>query len=157
MALHHTAHHGHAARAIDYVLLPQVSGNGYYSYSPVNQQYGTQRTVDAIVDVGRQWMALYPMIPIGVGDMSFKGGAPMPPHHSHRDGKEVDIRPFRKDRRPGPTNIHSPDYDKLATGALVELLLSHSNVQTILFNDASLHGVKHWVGHDNHLHVKMRH
>ncbi len=80
----------------------------------------------------------------------------MSPHHSHRDGREVDIRPLRKDQQPGPTNIHDPNYDRTATAVLVGLLLAHPNVHVILFNDATIKGVRHWEGHDNHLHVKMK-
>jgi hypothetical protein len=38
----------------------------------------------------------------------------------------------------------------------VNLLRSNPNVETILFNDTSIAGVRQWVGHDNHLHVHFR-
>ena len=154
--VHRHAHHGKPARPIHYVLLPQVGGNGYYSYTTMDKQYGTQKTVDAIVEVCRQWMMPNPTAPVGLGDMAYRGGAPMAPHHSHRDGKEIDIRPVRTDRKSAPTNIHDPTYDRQATSVLVALLLAHPNVHTILFNDSAIKGVKHWAGHDNHLHVKMK-
>ena len=79
----------------------------------------------------------------------------MPPHVSHRDGKEVDIRPMRTDRLSAPVNIHDAHYDRAATARLVALLLAEPNVHRILFNDQKIAGVMRWAGHDNHLHVKM--
>lgn len=149
---HSHQHHGLST----YVLLPQISGYGYYSYSSSDRQYGTRRTVDTLVDVSRKWMRDRPTVPIGIGDMSFEHGAPMPPHHTHHDGKEADIRPLRKDRRMLPINIHDPHYDHDATVDLVALLFANPNVWRILFNDSKIKGVIHWAGHDNHLHIKMK-
>lgn len=152
---HHHQHHHGAGHAPALVLLPQVCGLGYYSYSPLDRQYGTQATIDTIARIARDYFRNQ-KAEIGIGDMSFRDGRAMSPHHTHRDGKCVDIRPLRKDLASAPINIHDADYDRDATKLLVASLLAHRNVQTILFNDGQIPGVKYWTGHDNHLHVKMR-
>jgi len=93
---------------------------------------------------------------VGLGDISFENGGPMPPHVSHTDGTCVDLRPFRKDKKHAPVNIQDPDYDRDATRSLVAVLRAHQNVKQILFNDNEIQGVTSWPGHDNHLHVIMR-
>lgn len=137
------------------ILLPQMSGNGYYSYSPLGQQYGTQPTVDTIVRICRDWFRNQGCL-VGIGDMSFPDGHRMAPHNSHKDGKCIDIRPLHKNRISGPVSIHSATYDQISTDLLVRALLAHSNVSKILFNDNKIHGVRHWPGHDNHMHVLMK-
>jgi murein endopeptidase len=147
--------HPHSYEQLNFVLLPQVSGNGYYTYSAIERQYGTQATIDTIIAVARAFFAANSGLQIGIGDMCFQHGAPMHPHHSHRDGKEIDIRPLRTDRLSAKINIYAPQYDRATTARLVALLRLQPNVHNILFNDAKIPGVTHWLGHDNHLHVKM--
>jgi hypothetical protein len=76
---------------LDLVLLPQVSGNGYYSYSPVQNQYGTQATIDALVRIGAAWRdnAATGGVELGIGDISLQGGG----HFRH-------IRPTRRGSKP---------------------------------------------------------
>jgi len=157
---HHHHHHHHQTHhqthhVAGLVLLPQVCGNGYYSYSAMARQYGTQATIDTIVRIATDYFRNQGT-EIGIGDISFRNRHAMAPHHTHRDGKCVDIRPLRTDLAAAPVNIHDSNYDRDATKLLVASLLAHRNVQTILFNDNQILGVKSWVGHDNHLHVKMR-
>ncbi len=141
--------------ASTFVLLPPLSGNGYYSYSPLAQQYGTQRTIDTIVRICQDWFRNQRCL-VGIGDMSFPDGHAMRPHKGHADGKCIDLRPLRKDRINSPVSIHSASYDRASTDLLVRSLLAHANVSKILFNDSRIHGVKRSAGHDNHLHVLMR-
>ena len=136
-------------------LLPQMSGNGYYSYSPMNQQYGTQACVQTIVRIAQDHFR-NTRTQIGIGDMSYADMRNFPPHHSHKDGKCVDIRPIGKNRMPAPLNISNPNYDHDNTMLLAEALMAHRNVLRVLFNDSRIPGVVHFAGHDNHLHVIMR-
>lgn len=136
-------------------LLPQVSSNGYYPYSPMANQYGTKATVDTVVQICKDWHRNQGY-KVGVGDISLIDGSPMPGHTSHRTGKNVDIRPMRLDHANEPVDIFSADYDREATRLLVKSLLAHANVDQILFNDSEIEGVTPFAGHDNHLHVKMR-
>jgi hypothetical protein len=93
---------------------------------------------------------------VGVGDMSFANGAPMSPHKTHRNGRNVDVRPLRTDGKQMPVSITDAEYSRERTKALVELFREDANLKSILFNDAHIAGVTHWEGHDNHLHVSMK-
>jgi penicillin-insensitive murein endopeptidase len=151
---------GVAVARTHYANLPQ-SGIGYYRYSASERQYGTQQTVHTLVTLARLWVSFTigdtASYPFGIGDMSFRDGRHMPPHKSHTDGKCADLRPVRKDRHHAPVSIHDPQYDREETERLVNLLRSNPNVGTILFNDTSIVGVRHWPGHNNHLHVHLKH
>jgi hypothetical protein len=154
MAVHLPHHHHHKPAAFE--LLPQASGQGYYSYSPSNRQYGTHLTIQTILDLAKQQLFNLPKLPIQIGDISFQDGSNMPPHHAHRHGRNIDIRPFRKDGHLLPVTIFEAAYDRAMTELLVQNLLAHRNVQRILFNDTKIHGVHHFAGHDNHLHVETK-
>lgn len=139
-----------------YLLLPQLCGNGYYSYSSMDRQYGTCHTIASLVHAARTFAEKYPDLQIGIGDMSFANGAVMQPHKTHRNGKNADIRPLRTDGKMSPVRIIDPEYSRERTKALVEILQAESNLKSILFNDTAIPGVTPWAGHDNHLHVSMK-
>lgn len=130
------------------------SGSGYYSYEPNNRQFGTTQTIKAIQEVASTF-SFNKQPQIGIGDISFANGGTMPPHHSHQHGTSVDIRPFRKDRSHAPITITDAQYDRETTRLLVQSLLAHRNVKSILFNDTQISGVQSYPGHHNHLHVNM--
>lgn len=109
-----------------------------------------------LLDIARQQNWNMPNLPFGIGDISLQDGANMPPHHAHQHGRNVDLRPFRKDARRLPTAIHDLSYDRAMTELLVKNLLAHRNVRRILFNDVTIHGVHAFPGHNNHLHVETR-
>jgi hypothetical protein len=148
--------------------LPQTLGRGYYSYAVgPHRQFGTPQTIKTLERVAGIFFFKMkynePAIPgnrpyreIGIGELSFAKGGPMPPHKEHRWGTEVDIRPLRKDGKRLPVKItDTQQYDREATRILVDSLRSHLNVATILFDDRKIKGVQ-WVGgHGNHLHVHM--
>src|SRR5262249_47851761 len=138
------------------VLLPQACGFGYYSYEPLNRQYGTAATISALHEVALAFSSRMPGAEIGIGDISFAQGGLMNPHHSHQHGTDVDIRPFRKDGAQQPVTITDPQYNRETTRLLVQALLAHRNVKGILFNDGEIPGVQFFAGHHNHLHVKMK-
>jgi hypothetical protein len=139
-----------------YALLPQMSGNGYYSYSPVTSQYGTAATISSLVRCCRRFAEQNPDVPVGIGDMSLANGAEMKPHKTHRNGRNADIRPLRKDGKMLPVTIGDPQYSRERTAALVKILRADPNLKSILFNDSGIVGVTHFAGHDNHLHVSMK-
>ena len=81
-----------------------------------------------------------------------------PPHSSHKDGRDVDIRPFRHNGEPGATNINDVSYDHALTRGLVLQIRQTFPDVLILFNDSVLvrDGLtKRFAGHDNHLHVRF--
>lgn len=142
------------------IQLPQnVAGSGYYSYSAGARQWGTQATIDALTELGRQFLWNNPTSLMAIGDISFEFGGSMPPHSSHREGKHIDLRPLRIDNARTPvTYTDTANYDQANTKLLIELFLSHRNVKNILFNDPvinALDRVSPWQGHDNHFHVTM--
>jgi len=140
-----------------YSLLPQACGHGYYSYSAMTQQYGTSATVAAVVRICQKFIKTYPDLQVGIGDMSFANGAEMKPHKTHRNGRNIDIRPLRNDGRMLPVSISdSQNYSRNRTKALVELIRADPNFKSVLFNDSAIGGVTYWDGHDNHLHVSMK-
>jgi peptidoglycan hydrolase-like protein with peptidoglycan-binding domain len=143
-------------KSTELVLLTQICGLGYYSYSAVNRQYGTKNCLQALRDVGGQFRRNLSDVEIGVGDISFQHGGYMSPHQSHQYGRNVDIRPLRKDKKHLPVTINDSSYSRDWTKLLVECLRAHRNVKSILFNDTNISGVTSWAGHDNHLHVSMK-
>lgn len=142
--------------AVSLVQLPQMSGFGYYSYSDALRQFGTSKAIQTVKDVAGQLRSNLPNVLLGIGDISFANGGTMQPHHTHRDGREIDIRPLRKDKKHLPVTIFDVNYSRDLTKLLVENLLTHSNVKSILFNDSQIKGVTPWPGHDNHLHVHIK-
>lgn len=138
------------------VLLPQVSGLGYYSYSATSRQYGSKRCIQTLQDICVQFQMNNKDWKVGIGDISFAAGGYMSPHQSHQNGMHVDIRPLRKDKKNIPVTISDMSYSREATKFLIQSLLAHRNVRSILFNDTTIAGVTSYSGHDNHLHVSMK-
>jgi peptidoglycan hydrolase-like protein with peptidoglycan-binding domain len=137
------------------IQLPQMCGLGYYSYSTEDRQFGTEVTIQTILDVGRSFRFNMPAVEIGIGDMSFALGGHMSPHTTHQDGKQVDIRPLRTDGMRLPCAYQNSVYSREYTTLLAKSFLAHRNVRQILFNDSKIPGVHYFQGHDNHLHVIM--
>lgn len=139
-----------------FLLLPQMSGVGYYPYSPMLNQYGTSETVAAIQQICMQFRTNMPDVQIGIGDMSFQNGGPMQPHKSHQHGTHVDVRPLRKDKKNIPVSIADANYSRELTKILVECIQSHRNYKSVLFNDNAIKGTTNYAGHHNHLHVSFK-
>jgi len=144
--------------AIDTVL-PE-SGRGFTTFNREPggaDQVGLASTILAIQTIGAAW-AVGHDFPIFVGDISRRGGGSFPPHSAHKDGRDVDLRPFRHHGEPGPTNIHEPSYDHALTRELVVLIRQKFAGVAILFNDPLLVAdnlTRRFAGHDNHLHVRF--
>jgi len=143
-------------RRQSYSLLPQACGNGYYPYSSMDRQYGTSASIAALIRICQRFVTKYPDLQVGIGDMSLANGAEMKPHKTHRNGRNADIRPLRKDGKMLPVTISDAQYSRERTKALVEIIQADINFKSVLFNDSAIAGVTHWEGHDNHLHVTMK-
>lgn len=145
--------------AID-TRLPE-SGVGFTTYNREiggADQFGRASTVQSLIELGASWAVDHPNTPFAVGDMSRKGGGPFPPHASHRDGRDADLRPLTKNGVNQPTNIHDGNYSRERTTELVKLILSKFSGVKIFFNDPKLISAgltRHAAGHDNHLHVRF--
>ena len=142
-------------------LDPLETGEGYYSYRTSDRQYGTPATIHTVRVVARDFSGQVSgestsAILFGVGDISLLSGGIFPPHLTHRLGRDVDIRPVRRDGLPRPVAIGDADYSRVQTAKLVALFLNSRNVEFILFNDLAVPGAVAFAGHDNHLHIRMR-
>jgi hypothetical protein len=153
------------------------SGAGFVAYARAQGQHGLPETITALETIARAWQQRHPEGPrIAIGDISLASGGNFPPHASHRNGVDVDIRPMRNDGRELPVRWYRegcdsshcapeaidasclvPEYSRELTQELVDLI--HANgvlrVQYVFFNDCRVRGVRHWPGHDNHLHVRF--
>ena len=144
-------------RAVVDTPLP-TNAKGIYSYHTQERQFGTQRTIEAILAIGRLWTADTPQAPsIGIGDISFRGGGKMDGHVSHQKGVDFDVRLMRKDGARRGAKYQDAIYSRELTQKLVDVI--HSNgvlkVVFILNNDPEVKRVKPWHGHDDHLHVRL--
>lgn len=135
----------------------QLPGDGgeYSIYTQMSKAYGTPATILSIKSLAVAAKAALGLR-ISIGDISFQNGGHMAPHDSHTRGVDVDVRPLREDGSGGPVTIHDQEYSREKTQRLVELVSEDPNLKSILFNDTKIHGVKSWVGHDNHLHMRFK-
>lgn len=157
MGVPHSHPHRHPhAKPTPFEQLPQTTGQGFYRYSTSDRQWGTHDTIQTLLNLARQQLYNLPGLPIQIGDISFQDGRHMLPHTAHRHGRNIDIRPFRKDKALLPVTIDDEQYDRAMTKLLVQNLLAHRNVHRILFNDKTINGVHYFHGHDNHMHVETR-
>jgi peptidoglycan hydrolase-like protein with peptidoglycan-binding domain len=144
--------------AIDTVLPAEGRGFRTYNREPGGaDQFGRAATILAVQSLAAAWAETH-AVPIFVGDISRKGGGNFPPHASHKDGRHVDLRPFRHNGEPGATNIHDPSYDHALTRELVVLARRKFPDLEVLFNDELLvrDGLtRSLTGHDNHLHLRF--
>lgn len=137
------------------VQLAQGSAKGLYSYATGEYQWGTDRTVQTLLSVGRRLHENPLRLEVGVGHISFQQGGEMPPHKTHRNGRNVDLRPLSEDSARRPISITDSKYSRERTRILVQELLKESSVTRILFNDKEIEGVRYFAGHHNHLHLEI--
>ncbi|MCU0540805.1 MAG: penicillin-insensitive murein endopeptidase [Oscillatoriaceae cyanobacterium Prado104] len=134
------------------------AGSGFECYGVVEKRFGRLEVIQALRHVCSQWVQAFPNGPrIGIGNISFAEGGPMPPHVSHQQGVDVDIAPVANTDEEIPLTWDHPKYSRQRTQQLVDLLRSNPilDIRTILFNDPDIAGVEPWQGHDNHLHVSF--
>lgn len=144
---------------IDFVL--PMSGEGYITYNREPNgadQFGLESTINAIIALSRKWFFLHPEVRLQFGDISRRGGGAFPPHSSHKNGRDVDVRPIRKDNRMDAVSVGEPQYDTMRTEEFVKTVLERHPTATIFFNDDRL--VKKGLtaraaGHHNHLHIRF--
>jgi len=141
-------------------VLP-MHGEGFTTYNREPNgadQYGTALVINAIVALARKWFLLHPEILLQFGDISRKGGGEFEGHDSHKNGRDADARPLRRDNRLDPVSVGEIPYDSIRTEELVKLILSRHPKAIIFFNDQRLINkklTKQAVGHHNHLHIRF--
>jgi hypothetical protein len=147
-----------------WALLPADSY--HYNYcganeDPRDRQWGTAKTILTIQAIGKAFYLKH-SIKIGVGDISLAQGGQMNGHTTgHRIGKNVDIRPIRKDKSPIGVKVTDVQYDKEKSLALAKIIEGFTNVRKVLFGDTYVYdntGDKvqlEQTKHHNHFHVEM--
>lgn len=141
-----------------YFMLPQNPDEaGYYVYgtpSGGQGQYAHPAMLTFLFWLELRWSAVDKR-KFGVGNISLANGLRFPPHRSHTNGLQVDLRPLRKDGAELPVSYKSDAYDQLATKKLISLIESAGRASKVFFNDPHIHGVKPLNGHDDHIHVEI--
>ena len=142
-------------------------GSGYRHYLGTDRvdtdDWGTLAMLGCLEAVGR---AVEPLgISMGVGDLSLRSGGSFPPHLSHQNGLDVDMRYVRRDRQQIPLDLRfqPEEYDVAATKAVFEAFFSECNVEVIFVDidriDFTIEGqeerIVHVNGHSNHYHVRI--
>lgn len=140
-------------------------GIGYHSYVNRSRQYACPKMIECLQNVGLMFF-LETGIEFGVGDISKQGGGKFPPHKSHQQGVDVDIRPIRKDCAQKGVKVGDKQYDRELTALLVYLFYMLCDVSVIGFQDPTLERevewfmgrsiIRPWMGHANHLHVRLK-
>jgi peptidoglycan hydrolase-like protein with peptidoglycan-binding domain len=146
-------------------LLPE-RGEGFRTFLREPEgatQFGTARMINFLIDLAHEWLLRHPEVSIQYGHISRKGGGPFfstknpgkLAHQTHRNGRNVDIRPIRKDNLMAATDINQANYDPARTKELVLLIKEKHPGAVIYFNDPKLLALgltKKVTGHHNHLH-----
>jgi murein endopeptidase len=129
-------------------------GVGYWR-KPGNEFWALPKVVAAVQEVGREFHQ-QERTPFWVIDMGKEWGGRHGKHLTHRCGLDLDIRPVQKKFENAGLTYGSSNYDREATGVLVDLFFRHG-AEVILFNDGDLKTTRGAVtpatNHHNHLHV----
>jgi conjugal transfer mating pair stabilization protein TraG len=137
-------------------VLPR-SGEGFRTYSAPGRQYGTESVVNELRASSAEWVRRGGS-PVNIGDVSKSGGGDISGHETHEQGRQVDIRPFRRDGGNAPVTWQSRAYDREQTRNYIEFMKDRNPGTTVLFNDPVLvkEGLtQKYEGHDNHLHFSF--
>lgn len=161
---------GHLLRG---VRLP-AGGVDFFTWDPVLKRfpnrgwrrYGTDRLLETIAQVLREYRALHPDAPrVAIGDLSRPRGGDFGPrfgrpgHASHQNGLDVDIYYPRRDRLERAPRSPAMVDRELAQD-LVDLFVGAGAQYVFVGPHVALRGphrvVQPLLGHDDHLHVRIR-
>ena len=167
-------------------LVQLRSGPGYQVRIP-RRAWGTTLTVDGLQQVFTAYHAHFPGAPqVWIHDISSRYGGRLEPHLSHRTGRDVDIRLVLKRPLPYQARASGRTLNLEVTYFLIERLVATGSVEFIFLDRrlqralyryalrrgrtrAELSGlfqyphraqrgvVRHWKGHDDHMHVRFSH
>ncbi len=136
------------------------SGTGWYHYyDDGNDDWGTANVIAQLLKVARDWYYQVGSPRIGISDTSREHGGYFPPHQTHRDGLDTDIRILRNDGKEASTKWYWSSYSRSLTRLLLQMLWDTGMVSRVLFNDPTLinEGLcTYYDGHDDHLHVDWK-
>jgi peptidoglycan hydrolase-like protein with peptidoglycan-binding domain len=137
--------------------MPQ-SGSGFDCYSKPGDRYGLPEVIQVLKYVCTEWGKLYASGPrVGIGDISYPNGGPMPPHASHDHGVDIDIALVASTNEEIALTWDAPKYSRQRTQQLINLFRNNPllSVRIVFFNDPHVQGVEPCAGHDNHFHVSF--
>ncbi|WP_202820318.1 hypothetical protein, partial [Roseateles aquatilis] len=138
--------------------VPNDKEANFYRYgTPANGEgsYAQAGALAVIYNLDHNWGEI-DLRRIGIGNVSLADDSVFPPHSSHRDGLQIDIRPIRIDGKETGVSWQSPQYDRAATQRMVDILKNNPDVVKVYFNDPNIKGVAPLKGHDDHLHIEVR-
>lgn len=119
---------------IDDLKRPEL-GDSKYGYD----QIGTKETVEAMIEIAKQWSVSHSDRKMQYGDMSRPGGINTPDHGTHKNGKTFDICPLRNDTQLSGLELdlkgYHPNYDRKLTKECMQLIIKLYPVTLIYFND----------------------
>lgn len=124
--------------------------------------WSTLTLINCLEAVGRE--SSKARMRLNVTDLSRERGGRFPPHASHQNGVDVDVRYVRRDRANAPLDLQiSPeDYDQAQTAKLIGLFLDLCPIEAIFLDEDGVGfeledvRLQHANGHSNHFHVRVR-
>ena len=137
-----------------------VEGKGYFVFNyNLEHVYGRPELINLVTSVAAAWAARHPNQRLVVGDLSQRGGGPLPPHgDDHQDGREVDIWAISNNGASEPTNIFAPNYSRELTTELIKLIQQVNPQAVVYFDDGPLAAaglVRATVDHSNYMHILL--
>lgn len=174
--------HPHAGYLMNAVKMPEGE---HWALSIPSHAYGTEETVKALIHCITRVAEQFPNSPRAIiGSLSAERGGHLPPHKSHRTGRDADVAfyyidgKFRWNEPAGEHNL-----DRARTWALIRALVTETDVEFILIDRSVqrlleehalgigedpawirdlFHGsdgrsslIKHVPGHTAHLHIRF--
>lgn len=135
-----------------------VEGKGYFVFnSNLAHIYGRPELINLVTSIASAWAVHHPNQKLVVGDLSQRGGGPLPPHGAdHQDGREVDIWAISNNGASEPTNIFAPNYSRELTTELIKVIQQVNPQAVVYFDDGPLAAaglVRATIDHSNYLHI----
>ena len=129
---------------------------------PDSDDWGTASLIRVLELASMTYGAQYVRPRVQTGDMSKKDGGSFPPHTSHQNGLDVDIRYLRKNNAEGPLAFpgDQTSFDSVKTFLLLNLFKNRSDVVLILVDSRTKYpalGKVQYddVGHYHHFHIRI--
>ncbi len=147
--------------AVGFVQVP-ASGHGYTTYSYSHKRWGTPALVYGTLRAAGQWKTQNPGYPrVVIGNVSLANGGYMAPHQSHRNGKDIDIRPISSSTYEGPLTVYQSAYSSYRNRRwIVDYARPNLSISVIGFQDASIYNslwyVQNWSNHHHHMHIRVQ-
>jgi murein endopeptidase len=115
--------------------MPLPEGPGWRLRTHRPRTYGTTNAITALVDAFSEFTERYPDGPkIRVGELARRTGGRVPPHRSHRTGRDIDIGYIFRGIDDGEHRwqyMNARNFDAEKNWALIDSLLKTGQVQTI--------------------------